>query len=36
MCAKVVNIILEDEEHASLTKAKGEKTWKEALKEGCK
>lgn len=32
---KAVNIFLEDKEHATLLKAKGDLTWKEALIKGC-
>lgn len=33
---KIINIILEDQEHMNLVKQKGSKTWKECLKIGVK
>ncbi len=33
---KVVNIMLEDKEHAALKLKKGKDTWRQALIKGCK
>jgi len=32
---KVINVMLEDKEHAELMKKKGKLTWKQALIDGC-